>query len=715
MAKIYKNETHVIKAIESLAKLVSDSDSYNDFLNYTKKIFDQHEMTNSVKNRVTDSVYTILKNNGLEISPELFDADMESLRTVDHITLSAEELEDIKKSAKLKKGLVIAGCVIGAGLVGFGGARLASIINPTSIEKSTDEKNNDVDANLDGKQEVKEDKNKEIKDDNKKVENPLLKFNPEDKKALVSNVYNMFKDTLPKGHKVTKDNVKQEVANWTDAYIVANIENIGPDFLLKYFQSDSKDALSLIENYLRVVSQVVSDARVSKDTWNLDYMFANEADQKLVSKYQTLVANIVKETIAKNKDGVKEYSVKLRKELEKLVESNGSRQYSNAAVVMSVNISFAGAEVAKVNGMAKVVMPDDLSNVLYTDGAEKCIAAAKKGNGTLSQNIKIANKKIKAVGGQDNVYMKAILGLCEEVEKDLDKVVEQYASLSDEERNQKFANEMSYNASLVEIIEKVSKILDAYKADKDYVTLYYGKDFFKNHTQAQIKEITTVTRSSSDKRVVETVEDIDDKDFIEGTVETKDHTRKVHTDSKAEQILVEGATRDGYTAGYNKGNKQGGLGQSKNIGSISVPGKYAANSKAKAMYISQFKSGFETGYKAGKAVYDANKDYSKEGSSKDQYSESPVYDVHEQKPEPSKEPVKEPAKEPVKEPTNEPSKEETPQKGEEIIYDDDDVYDIEDVVETKSVDSISKLKALRDQIANLEIEDEYEEENTHTL
>ena len=144
MAKLNENESYVVKAAESLANTVNDSAKYNSFMEQLKYLFDQYEMTKPGRDKIADRIYNILQKNGVDVARDIFDADMETLKTVDFITVSADELEDIKKSAKLKKGLIIAGCVIGAGLIGFSAAKIAS--TPTSIEKTTD--NNDVDADL---------------------------------------------------------------------------------------------------------------------------------------------------------------------------------------------------------------------------------------------------------------------------------------------------------------------------------------------------------------------------------------------------------------------------------------------------------------------------------------------------------------------------------------------------------------------------------------
>lgn len=712
-----KNEKSVMNAAKSLAKSVNDSASYDSYINYMKTLFEQYSVTEKSREKLLKDVFEIMEKNNAKIPFERIEAEFSTFKVVseqNHIAVPTENLNGIRKFLT-KRNLLVGGLgtlaiAVTAGVIGYSKKTstaekssndnfIESPMMPGSdIAKSAASDSaiilNDEDVNI---------------DINQNDQNPLLGFDPQDKQTLIDNIYKMFKNSMPKGHKVTKGNIAQEVANWTDAYITANIENIGPDFIMKYFQTDSRDSLSTIENYLRVVSQVDTDSQVSENSWNLDYMFANKADRKLISKYQELVSKIVKNTKAgsRNKEEVKKYAQELRKELEKLVHSNGSRQYSNAATVMAINLSFAGSNVAKVVGMADVVIPSDLRKVLYTDGAVKCnqaLAMAKKAKKSDRKSI------LLQYGGQDNVYMKAVLGMYEEVEADYDKVVELYSAFTEEEKEARFSNEISYNNSQNTLIEKITKILDTYKADIKYVKLYY-KNFKISPNTKSVTKKTTVVKSKTAKKITKkkkagkkvTVKDVDSKDFITGSVKGKSG-KKVTTSSKNEQILVEEASKAGYKDGFSRGMSKGSTGKAKSIGSITVPSKYAKNAKASAMYKSQFKSGFSTGYSEGYKVYKENRDKKKEVTTGTKTEESGVKD-----------------KEPVKGGNSSSNSSSSSESSSGSKTEESDVYDIEDVQETQSVKTnseISKklesLKKLKSEILSWEIEPTYEEEIGHT-
>ncbi len=722
MAKVNrKNEKFVKNAAKSLAQSVNDSVSYDSYINYMETLFEQYSVTEKSREKILKDVFQIMEKNNAGIPFERVEAEFNTFKVVserDHIAVPTDNLNGIRRLLTTRN-LVVGGIgtfaiAVTVGVVVYGKkmSTAEKSSNDNFIESpmklGSDFGSDIVKSAANNPAIILNDEDVNI-DINQNDQNPLLGFDPQDKQTLIDNIYKMFKNSMPKGHKVTKGNIAQEVANWTDAYITANIENIGPDFLIKYFQTDSRDSLSTIENYLRVVSQVDTDSQVSENSWNLDYMFANKADRKLISKYQELVSKIVKNTKAgsRNKEEVKKYAQELRKELEKLVHSNGSRQYSNAATVMAINLSFAASNVAKVVGMADVVIPSDLRKVLYTDGAVKCnqaLAMAKKAKKSDRKSI------LLQYGGQDNVYMKAVLGMYEEVEADYDKVIELYSTLTEEEKEAKFSNEISYNNSQNTLIEKITKILDTYKANIKYVKLYY-KNFKINSNSKTVKKKTIVVKSKTAKKITKkkkagkkvTVKDVDSKDFIKGSVKGKSG-KKVTTSSKNEQILVEEASKAGYKAGFSNGMSKGSAGKAKSIGSITVPSKYAKNAKASAMYKSQFKSGFSTGYSEGYKVYKENRDKKKEVTTGTKTEESGVKE-----------------KEPVKGGEASSNNSSSSNSSSSSKTEESDVYDIEDVQETQSVKAnseismkLERLKNLKSEILSWEIEPTYEEEIGHT-
>lgn len=716
MTKLNKNEKFVKNAALSLASTVNDSSSYTQFMGNIRQLFKNNEITVEGREEIINSVKRIFNENSYNFSEDTLNNDFATLPIVASTEKHSVPAMIIDKIKNTKKGTKVA---VASGIVVIGGAlaitaatrKSDSIVPVTSASGSyITSDNNDKSDIINNNNDSSDQLNNLSTDD----QNPLLGFDPSDKRILIGNIYDMFKDSLPKGHKITKGNIAQETENWIDAYVVANIENLGPDFLLKYYQNDSKKSLAMIENYLRVVSQVDTDSQVSVDSWDLNGLFANKADQKLIKKYQSIVSNIVFNAKDKNKNNVRKYSQELRSELEKLVRSNGSRQYSDAAIVMAINLGFAGANSAKVVGMADVVIPSDLRRVLYTDGAVKCQEALAQARKAKKENRK---KVFIQYGGKDNVYMKSVLGMYEQMEDSLDKVIELYSNLTEIEKKERFENEISYNNSLNSIIDKTTKILDTYKANISYIKAYYKN--LKLGPKAKTKTITktTVVKSSTAKKISKkkkagkkvTTKDINSKDFIKGKVKGKSG-KVVTTKSKQEQLLVEQASKEGYTNGWNSGNKKGALGKSKFMGIISVPSKFKKSSKATAMYKAQYKSAFNAGYKAGLEVYKKNKDVKKEvvtGKKTDKSDK--VHDVEDLKPKDEK-PSTKPSDSENKKPSN--GSNEKPNKVESGSSDkghESDVYDIEELSVNKSV-QVRSLKKLKAELESMQIEQPYEEE-----
>lgn len=693
------NQKLIISTLDKFLNKVKNNEmTINQYYDAIKIVFEEYDATEETKEMVKNN--TISGMNGI-VNSELVEEDFNNLfmdkkeEVIEEksLSVSKEKMDKIKKH--LKKSAITVVLIGGIALaISSCGKKKTNKTQTTPNVKATLIEENDSHVLSDDASIQESVINNQVIDNT----NPLLSFNAEDKKILNENIYSLFKDTISKGHKVTNKNIIQEISNWTDAYIASNIENMGPDFLLKYLQTDSKDSLSIMENYLRVVSQVDSDSQVSEDSWNLSTMFANKADADLVSKYQKLVSKIVKYTKGKDNEKLKETCIELRKELEALVKDNGSRQYSNAAIIMAINESFAGANVAKVNGYANIVIPSDLRKVVYTDGAVKCIEATKNGKGTLKENI-------NSIGGQDNVYMKAVLGLFEEIEKDMEQVRINYSNLTEEQKNT-LQSEISYNSTLNTINDRIlsENLLDTFVKNDKYRKLYYS-DIKINSNKVDTNKKTTIVKSNSAKKINKkkksgkkvTTKDIDKKDFINGTVTGVDD-KTIKTDTKAEQLLVEQANNQGYSDGYTNGNTKGSQGKDKSVGHITVPGKFSSNANAKQAYINNFKSGFTKGYSDGYSIYKENKDYKKVTTeeSKTVVTESEVKDVqtlNDPKPKTESNNVE-----------TQPQNTQSNEKEEKI--DDSEVYDVEELPVFKTSAKIEALQNVKKYIQSLpEVED----------
>ncbi|MEI3499311.1 MAG: hypothetical protein V8Q71_02265, partial [Bacilli bacterium] len=96
------------------------------------------------------------------------------------------------------------------------------------------------------------------------TKNPLLNFDPQDKKLMTKKITNFIKDAVPKGYKIKKGEMATEVEDLVNFYIVLNMDNISSETLLKLYQSDNIDVNKLFDSTFRVLAKLDSDAQVLK-------------------------------------------------------------------------------------------------------------------------------------------------------------------------------------------------------------------------------------------------------------------------------------------------------------------------------------------------------------------------------------------------------------------------------------------------------------------
>lgn len=86
------------------------------------------------------------------------------------------------------------------------------------------------------------------------TKNPLLNFDPQDKKIMTKKINNFIKDAVAKGYKIKKGEMATEVEDLVNFYIVLNMDNISSETLLKLYQSDNIDVNKLFDSSFRVLA-----------------------------------------------------------------------------------------------------------------------------------------------------------------------------------------------------------------------------------------------------------------------------------------------------------------------------------------------------------------------------------------------------------------------------------------------------------------------------
>ena len=266
MARIKKNEKYVKNAAESLAKMVTDSASYQLFIEQLKLLFEGNEITLEGKEEIKRNIIKTFDKKNFGYDMKELDLYFENLKTVnnqDSILMANEELKGIKKYITKKKA--VASTLI---IAGFAVALTSCVKNNLTSSKKAAKTSTKVTKEVD----VLTPASINIKNDEV---NPLLNFNPEDKEIMKSKIVSFIKDSLPKGYKIKKSELATEIEDLVNFYIVLNMDNISSDMLLKLYQSDNIDVNKLYDSTFRVLAKLDKDAQVSKDIINISPLISD--------------------------------------------------------------------------------------------------------------------------------------------------------------------------------------------------------------------------------------------------------------------------------------------------------------------------------------------------------------------------------------------------------------------------------------------------------
>lgn len=709
MARIKNSEDFVKKSILMFAKTVRNEEEYDKFLQNANGVFNTYPLTENDKEELKEKCSKIFAKNNFVIDGESLSNDFSQFRVVSeqkHIEVPKENVSKIKEFLSKKK--VVAGTIVlGAGIIGltsYGIGRSNNSSDNNNLNHTT------VTTENVGPTPTATPYANVTQNVVNNTKNPLLNFDPQDKKLMTKKITNFIKDAVPKGYKIKKGEMATEVEDLVNFYIVLNMDNISSETLLKLYQSDNIDVNKLFDSTFRVLAKLDSDAQVSKSIIDVSDLISDKEFASYIKNVQSTSNKVVRASIDKNVSEATSYSKDLNKIIKNGIANNNFRKYSANNTLLSLYLgAFPAANSAKTIGLSKTIMSKSVADMVYVE--EKCKTAVEH-KGSITENFRRE--------GTD--FENGVFSSLESAEEKINLARTTAINLTEEEKANKYANEESINTVITNIINtiKSENVLSTYKANASYKKLYY-KNLKVTSTGKSKKVVKTkVVKSKTAKKVTKmkkhgkkvTVKNISSKDFIKGTVSNQSN-KTIVTKSKNEQQLVSAAKTAGKTAGWNYGTDLGARGKAKVLGNINVPSRFAGSSKAKSMYISSYKEGFQQGYKLAKKTYDENKNKKTEKVTGTKTEESKVHSKEEPKGGNSSSSS-----------SSSSSGSSSSSSSSSSKVEESDVYDIEDVqsvekessssFKTKSLDNkIQSLKELRNSIKNLNIEKSYEEENSH--
>ena len=462
MARIKNSEDFVKKSILMFAKTVRNEEEYDKFLQNANGVFNTYPLTENDKEELKEKCSKIFAKNDFVIDEESLSNDFSQFRVVSeqkHIEVPKENVSKIKEFLSKKK--VAAGTIIlGAGIIGltsYGIGRSNNSSDNNNLNHTT------VTTENVGPTPTATPYANVTQNVVNNTKNPLLNFDPQDKKLMTKKITNFIKDAVPKGYKIKKGEMATEVEDLVNFYIVLNMDNISSETLLKLYQSDNIDVNKLFDSTFRVLAKLDSDAQVSKSIIDVSDLISDKEFASYIKNVQSTSNKVVRASIDKNVSEATSYSKDLNKIIKNGIANNNFRKYSANNTLLSLYLgAFPAANSAKTIGLSKTIMSKSVADMVYVE--EKCKTAVEH-KGSITENFRRE--------GTD--FENGVFSSLESAEEKINLARTTAINLTEEAKANKYANEESINTVITNIINtiKSENVLSTYKANASYKKLYY--------------------------------------------------------------------------------------------------------------------------------------------------------------------------------------------------------------------------------------------------
>lgn len=425
---------------------------------------------------------------------------------------------------------------------------------------------------------------------------PTLHFNPEKTETMIGNMTSFLTDALPKGIEIKEETVDNELESFIDYYVALNIDEIGPGYMSKLYQTDNKSYLDVFNNYLHWAIKITDEAMMSskQDNTTIDItsLVANKNESQILQNVFNLIAQIHDDGLSGNVEALKANSSELNQILYEVLVNEKNLSYTSSSKVMLAYLAMNADTLLKNYNDIKIV-DDDIRKAMYEDAVINCALTIKE-----KPNISDREWLLLLNASETN---QAGINLVEQLEKKFDQEVLIVSQGVD------FSKELS----VIDVIERVKAGIDlsTYKANQEY-TEYNALTMELNHPKKEIPDGAVVIDNGN--RFIEK-EEIDKYNIdtngktpsqieqeyqqaVKNEVESSLSNEKNFTDNKGE-VLESGVNSpqyaEEYSNGFGAGSKQGAIdGNALTTYNATVTGSVA--------YQEGYKAGYERSYEKAK-------------------------------------------------------------------------------------------------------------------
>ncbi len=500
-----------------------------DLENYKKIINGTSGVDDSVKaeyiQKCDDAINEINSKNQepevQEVEQEVQEAEQQE-QTIDasNVTVGENTKHSKQKKGTLKKALATAGIIGVIALAIPGVSRLSSCIGNSCAPKGNEDDNKKQEQMLD-----------EIKD--------TLNFDVENTEVMITNIDNFITESMSKGLKLDANNLAGDMESFVDFYVALNIDEIGPGYLAKLYQSDNKSYLDVFNNYVRWAMNITDEAMMAsaEDPYDIMPLVANKEEAQVLQSAFNLLAQMHDNGLAGNKEALKTNASDFKAILNEVLLDENSASYSTPSKVLLAYAAM-NADALLINYEDIIIVDNDIRMVIYEDAEIRCSMTLRD---IIAEGKTLSDEDLRLLFNASEKNQSAVeFGL--QLEKKFDQVVILYNTAG---------FDYSKETSIDEVIERLVKEVDFsfYKANQEY-TEYNDITYDINHPAIVIPEDSVVITDGDNDYYIE--KDELDKHGVDTTNKTPEQVKDEY-ESKVEE-KVEEELKDDKTFEDNNGN-----------------------------------------------------------------------------------------------------------------------------------------------------------------
>lgn len=494
----------------------------------------------SIPNKEKDSLINELNN--MRMDDKIISYDDEKPLEDKEIDASDVKVGESEKSLKINKKKIAkaVAAVAVAGAVVVGGSLLLKSCSNKAPKTSTPLTTTEQDVN---KNNIK----------------PTLAFDAENTEVLIANLEETAKDMIAKGIAMEDATLEETVESLTNYYVWMNLNEMGPTYLSKLYQTDSTSYIEIFSDAMYWANAIRFDSITSSKEDNtvldMSHFIANKKDSELVKEFLDINARLHDAVSKNDKESIDTIASEYKSLIETKLLDHSSYTYGGGTLDLCFRLVYSGEQL--VQDYDTVIMDEGLSQIINEDEFLRCY-----------QTISIATIENTSMS---TIELETVIQ--ENTSKKSDNVIYIVDTLKDYMNRLNLSLDFTNEKSVADVMVEVSKyirdnnLLATYKENESLEVFFeriYNQTHDKGHTLTNGDIVTSdgehyIPEDEKNKYGATSQEDYENK--VQEKTEDELSQEDTFTDSDGNVTKGDDAEQyaQDYQSGYEAGSRKGAI------------------------------------------------------------------------------------------------------------------------------------------------------------